>query len=398
MNDKESSATYQRREVNIGEYKRTFLSHEAHSIIGPNNVILQVNYGCYLECEMCDRHNWIAQGASNKMSMTTDELSDLFHELSSMKTRKITLVGTEPVMRPDLPEILASIHGKKMKAEMYTAGILLKENVITSILGNDVDVAFSIDGFYPESHNGIRVPNHLFDAFGKTLESTHRLRQAREQARSNSERTAITANFTIQRGNIEDLLTVSADDIDALGVDTLRLSLVHGDGPYKLNKEDISTVTAFCHRLKHVNCRTNVDLSPNILFLVNGLITPEDFDNNVLVPSQAFKGQKKIGCHIGEMSTMIDPQGNVRPCLYLYDDNGPFNTSDRDQFILGNIRSQRFQDIWNGLAYEAFRKAYAFPNYSEGSRCQTCEYFSHFQEIDAAIANAENSDPIQLGW
>lgn len=394
----ESDHSYQRREVRVGEYRQALSTHEAHSLIGPNNVILQVNYGCYLECEMCDRHNWIAQGASNNMSMTTDELSDLFHELSSLNTQKITLVGTEPVMRPDLPEILASIHDKKMKTEMYTAGILLKENVIASILENDVDVAFSIDGFYPKSHNGIRVPNHSFDAFGKTLESTHRLRQARKQARSNSERTAITANFTIQRGNIQDLLTVFADDIDALGVDTLRLSLVHGDGSYKLNKEDISTIAAFCLRLKNVNCRTTVDLSPNILFLTNGLITPDDFDNNVLIPSQAFKGQRKTGCHIGEMSTMIDPQGNVRPCLYLYDDNGPFNASDRDQFILGDLRSQRFKDIWNGPAYEAFRKAYTSPNYSKGSRCQTCEYFSHFQEIDAAIANADNSRIIQLGW
>lgn len=389
---------YQPKTVSIGDYRAAIENQEAHTLIGPNNVILQVNYGCYLECQMCDRHSWIAEGASNEWSMTTNELDSLFEELSTLGTKKITMVGTEPVMRPDLPEILSSIQKKGMKAELYTAGILLRDDVVKSILDTRADVSFSVDGFYPNSHNGIRMPHHAFDAFGKTLASIRRLRQAREQRKFDQSQTVITANFTLQKGNIEDLATVSKTEIDALGVDIIRISLVHGTGFYMLDRTDIPAIANFCARLAEMDCTTQVDLSPNISYLTNERISSTDFDKNVLVPSDAYHGKQRAQCHIGEMSTMIDPQGNVRPCLYLYDDNGPFNTSDRDQFILGNIRSQHFKDIWNGPAYDAFRKAYTYPNYTEGSRCKTCEYFSHFEEIDVAIANAENSYLIQLGW
>ncbi len=394
----ESSASYQQREVNIGEYKLALLSHEAHSLIGPNNVILQVNYGCYLECQMCDRHSWVAQGASNEWSMTTNELDSLFEELSALGTKKITMVGTEPVMRPDLPEILSSIQKKGMKAELYTAGILLRDDVVESILDTGADVSFSVDGFYPNSHNGIRMPHHTFDAFGKTLASIHHLRQDREKRKFDQSQTVITANFTLQKGNVEDLATVSETEIDALGVDIIRISLVHGAGSYMLDRYDIPAIADFCARLAEMDCRTQVDLSPNILYLVNGRILPADFDKNVLVPSDAYHSKQKAQCHIGEMSTMIDPQGDVRPCLYLYDDNGPFKTSDRDTFILGNVRTQRFEDIWNGPAYQAFRKAYQSPHYEAGSRCSTCEYFTAFQDIDTALANGDNSSSIQVGW
>ncbi|MDZ7586193.1 MAG: hypothetical protein U0946_00420, partial [Patescibacteria group bacterium] len=108
---------------------------------------------------MCDRYKWTEQGAPVEKTLTGPELFGLFGQFGALKTRKITLVGTEPVLRPDLPQILTDIRQQGIKPEVYTAGIILKDEIIGSILENFSDAAFSVDGFYPNSHNRIRMPD-----------------------------------------------------------------------------------------------------------------------------------------------------------------------------------------------------------------------------------------------
>lgn len=387
---------YQQRQLPAKEFVNLLGKKELYSTLGPNNVILQVNYSCYLECVMCDRHLWSRDGAPVAETMTLNDLTDLFSQLSDLKTNKITLVGTEPVLRPDLPEILADIHDKGMKAELYTAGIVLSDTNIDAILQNSVDTAFSIDGFYPESHNNIRLPGKSFDAFSRTVSSIHRLAERRSQVEGGDKQSAIVANFTIQKANISDLLTAGPAEIDALGVDNLRLSIVHGTGPYTLDKEDIATIVNFARKIAREPGRTVVDYSSAIEFLLNNRITPTDFDSNILIPSAMLYGKNDTKCYIHQFSTMIDPQGNVRPCLYLYDDNGPLVDSDRDHFIVGNVKKNDFKEIWNGQAYQAFRKEYEYPNLNPGSRCLTCEYAGDFEKFKSV--KADQAEVVNIGW
>ena len=46
--------------------------------------------------------------------------------------------------------------------------------------------------------------------------------------------------------------------------------------------------------------------------------------------------------------------GNVLPCCIA-----PFATRDYGSIVLGNVFEQPIQEIWNGAAYEAFRRAHA---------------------------------------
>ena len=387
---------YQPKQLTPSEFTNSLSRKELYSTVGPNNVILQVNYSCYLECVMCDRHLWSRDGAPVAETMTLNDLTVLFSQLADLKTNKITLVGTEPILRPDLPEILADIHDKGMKAELYTAGIVLSDTNIDAILQNSVDTAFSIDGFYSESHNNIRLPGKSFNAFSRTVSSIHRLVERRSQFEGGDKDSAIVANFTIQKANISDLLTAGPAEIDALGVDNLRLSIVHGTGPYTLDQKDIATIINFSRKIAREPGRTVVDFSSAIEFLLNNRIKPADFDKNILIPSAMLDGKNDAKCYIHQYSTMIDPQGNVRPCLYLYDDNGPLVDSDRDHFIVGNVKNNDFKEIWNGQAYQAFRKEYEYPNLNPGSRCLTCEYAGDFEKFKSV--KADQAEMVNIGW
>jgi radical SAM protein with 4Fe4S-binding SPASM domain len=338
---------------------------------------------------------WTRAGAPTEKAFNTTELDDLFDQLGELGTGKITLVGTEPVMRPDLPQILADIRGRGIKPELYTAGIKLDDEIIRAILDTETDVAFSVDGFFPGSHNKIRLPDGGFDAFGRTLESIARLRLARDERDFKPDQTRISANFTVQRGNIQDLAVASAEEIDHIGVDVLRMSLVHGKGPYTLSSNTIGILRSFMERADTMDTKTDVDLSAGIRSAALGLINSVDFENNTLVPSSYLGIGKHPKCHIGEYSTMIDPQGNVRPCLYLYDDNGPFTDSSRDEYIMGNVKQQKFTEIWFGEKYLLFRQG-NFPDMSPESRCRTCEYMENFKRMDKAMADPQGT--LRIGW
>lgn len=387
---------YQAKEVDLGDYRSFFDKREAHKLIGPANVILQVNYGCYLKCEMCDRHTWTENNAPVDRVLTNDDLSGLFLSLASLNTGRITLVGTEPVLRPDLEDLLTKINQAGIKPELYTAGIVLKDNIIAAILANQVDVSFSIDGFKSDSHNRIRYPEGGFDAFGKSMNSIKRLAAARDRDGVSKKDVRITGNMTLQRGNIDDLNDATEDMIESLGVDTLRISIVHGDGSYALDRSTIPKIVAFVHKVEKMNTKTRIILSPTINFLASGQITPDDFDKNVLIPSSVIQGSPKVNCHISEFSATIDPQGNVYPCLYLYDDNGPYQDNSRQQFVVGNIKEQSFGNIWNGEKYNQFRSQ-NYPDISEGSRCRTCEYIQQFIDMDIRI-KSNQSGKIKVGW
>lgn len=355
----------------------------------PSNIILQVNYGCYLKCEMCERHTWTENNAPADSVLSNPELTDLFTQLSQKGTKRITLVGTEPVLRPDIKDILYKIRSLGMKPELYTAGIVLDDKLVTVILDSVSDVSFSIDGFKQDSHNRIRYPSGQMDAFGKTLSSIKKLSEARDLRGLTKEDVRITANFTLQSGNINNLETVTQDQIDYFGVDTLRISVVHGSGSFVLDRKAIPLITKFVGEVKKMQTKTNINFSSAVTNLCNGLIEPNDFDKNILIPSSLVRGDSIVGCHINELSATIDPQGNVYPCLYLYDDNGPYQDNSRQEFVMGNIKSQNFSDVWNGEKFKVFRSK-KYPDLSEGSRCRTCEYIDSFLEIERR--NINNTD------
>lgn len=403
----QNGINYQKRVIDAADYRRASESQEAHNLIGPNNVLMQINYGCYLRCQMCDRWEWTQKGADRDLELGTLELDQVFDQLATVGAKKITLVGTEPVIRSDLPEILSAIRMRDMKPEVYNSGIRMPSNVVDAVLKNSADVAFSVDGFFPESHNAIRWPDGNRDVFTRTVNTVHALRRSRDAAGLTDKHVRLTANMTLQDKNIDDLSRATDEDIDALGVDMLRVSLVHGiqdDGtidPYCLDSTHMQTIADFYRRFQNRSeGRTRVSFSAGIKYISEGMITSQDFDRNILIPSEVVSGDSDMQCTIAEWSTMIDPEGNVYPCLYLLGDNSPYDDKSRHEYRMGNVKEQSFSDIWNGDRYTDFRSSH-FPDTSDNSRCLTCEYVDRFPEMNNAAVSGRNQiggSNLEIGW
>lgn len=389
--------------VDAQDYREAFLEGRAHNFLGPRNVLVQVNWDCYLDCKTCHRNEWASYGYDDREALGLDELQTIFKHSSQLGTHRITIVGTEPAMRNDLPEIIEAISVNKIKPELYLSGIVLSFKQIDAILEHQADVAFSIDGFSPEVHNNIRRADGRIDAFSKTLDSIRRLLEERQKKHLTKAEVRVTANMVLQKDNIEGLKDVTLEDIDGFGLDVFRICLAHGNPDHDnfiLESADIKTVLEFAHRVYNYQAsgllKTEVEFSDAVHWLIDQKISPEHFNRNILVPSAIINGEVLVACHIGEMSLVIAPDGNVYPCLYLYDDNGSVTESSRDQYIIGNLRETSLLEIWESPAYHQFRRNH-YPNFQLRA-CQICEYVGHnFLAMDRTI-EGQSEDSLLIGW
>ena len=108
---------YSKRKIDREQYRDAEALGKIYGLVGPNNVLLQLNYACYLQCEMCERHEWIKEGVNLSDVLSTEEIFNLIEQLAKLKTQRITIVGTEPVMRKDLAQILREIRIRNIKPE-----------------------------------------------------------------------------------------------------------------------------------------------------------------------------------------------------------------------------------------------------------------------------------------
>src|SRR6187455_1358253 len=67
----------------------------------PLYVKLKVFYGCNLKCEMCN--HW---RETREPPISVDRFKEVLNELAELGTRKIHISGGEPMLRPQVPDMI----------------------------------------------------------------------------------------------------------------------------------------------------------------------------------------------------------------------------------------------------------------------------------------------------
>ena len=96
----------------------------------PLRYFLELTYRCNLKCPFC-----YVGDDRNKQELTTDEWKNVIKQIPFYGI--ITLVGGEPFLRTDFPEILEYASKKVFrKVHIVTNGTVLNDNIIASISKN----------------------------------------------------------------------------------------------------------------------------------------------------------------------------------------------------------------------------------------------------------------------
>ena len=99
---------------------------------GPHVVAWESTVACNLACVHCRAS---AQTAPEPDELTTDEVFGLIDQLAEFSQPIFVISGGEPLMRPDLEDLIGHAVGRGMRAVISTNGTLITEDRAARLKG-----------------------------------------------------------------------------------------------------------------------------------------------------------------------------------------------------------------------------------------------------------------------
>ncbi|HSR10118.1 MAG TPA: radical SAM protein, partial [Thermodesulfobacteriota bacterium] len=320
----------------------------------PNHVSLDVTRRCNLRCEMCFYYGGEPRAAAGLKELSAEEIiSRVVDRLSDVD---YDLTGGEPLVRPDLPDILLAIRRRKGRAAVTTNGTLMTPELARRIVGEDLLTAihFSLHGV-KETHEKVTRVKGSFDRALKGLECV-----VKERTRTGQPRPQVTIACTITGNNMteaEKLVAlgeeIGADRIsfghasfmppgsgekhravmEELGLEVRPEydDLVQGPPGIPFQKDDLETYIKTISRLRKDKGEQKIGTSPA------GYGGPE-IRSHYLDPNWAFRDS----CFYPWRNLRVGPDGAVTPCV---------------GYPVGNVRDADVRDLWNHARFRFFRAA-----------------------------------------
>jgi MoaA/NifB/PqqE/SkfB family radical SAM enzyme len=135
---------------------------------------LQVTFRCNFRCQICDFWK-TAHCASNELSL--DDIRTIGRKLRKLGTLIISLAGGEPLMRPDLPQIIRILNDEGHFPILITNGWFVDEALAREILQAGLqEISVSVDYASAERHDAQRGQPGAWDRAIRALDLLNRNR------------------------------------------------------------------------------------------------------------------------------------------------------------------------------------------------------------------------------
>ncbi len=396
-----------------------------YSLTGPDLIRLcPLNFVCNAKCKMC----WLRQFDAEELKMhRKNELASILpieafenlFETVPPNLRTVELVGGgEPLLYPDIKPLMKLIRKKNIIGQLTSNGISLDyelSKMMVEIKWNHIRI--SVNAGDRETYKTI-VGVDRFDTVKKNLITYNKFRNEAGV----KHKCELVTFFVLQRENIQTLSNIF-NFCKEVGADYIVFDIIHPFKPEErltlVELTDLAkdlksfidkTETPFNHEVMlnqiekliatHEHCdnassseNDNATAPPELCDNAsssendNATATPELCDNEAssesdnatatpeLCDNEASPENKTIEnlnpeppkpgfipgkyCIIGFKNTFITADGFVHPCCF---------SSER----MGNIRDNRFDEIWFGEKYSDFRRrlmAGKFPQYCIDNWC-----------------------------
>lgn len=116
-------------------------------------VMLSVTRRCQCKCSRCA----VNGGADGGPELTREEILKVLGEAAALGAREVSFFGGEPLLRPDLPALIAGARALGLRAALTTNGLLLDEAMAKTLAAAGLGAAgVSLDDPSPEIHDAGR--------------------------------------------------------------------------------------------------------------------------------------------------------------------------------------------------------------------------------------------------
>lgn len=301
---------------------------------------LSVNTVCNQRCLICQR--WKMRWQKERDKLTLDEIKDLVYQLvKDLHVKRFRITSTEPLLRPDLPEIVRYIR-QFTGCSLVTNGMAMSAELARELIRADVSkVRFSIDS-----------PNDVNDKLRGVKGSWKRskrgieiLQQARKESGKNQPEIDIyTVLTSLNIRYIPDMYRFVREQ----RLDGLAFGVVWENSQEAVDKTVWGGKVAARNHMVPVN--ESLKPTPAQIAALRdelvkmGLITKgtERIKRMIERILGAMQGKRSLFHCPYHYFINVDPVGNFIPCTAM------------GGYSFGNIREKRAKDIWFGREHYEF--------------------------------------------
>lgn len=301
----------------ITENEKSLDNNDDRIHLLPNKITFLQTMKCNLSCRHCCVSN-LAKQSDMKFETAKSVLKRCLNIMADGK-KSISFLGGEPFCGDKFYDILEYAVSLGFEVGLSTNGMLIDENFAKFAADNSINVQISLDGTNKSEHEFIRGE----DTWEKAIKAIELLIKNDVD---------IQTNFVYNKLNIKNLEQYF-DLMKNLGVKKIRLTPLMNMGRAKDNFE-------------RVPLDEFVDCIYNLIERRKDLVEYIDETTFMGLVLNARFSEKMTSCGAGIITITISPEGDIYPCLNLYDEKFKMaNILENDyihQFKNSLIRKQFF--------------------------------------------------------
>ncbi len=135
---------------------------------GKTRLLWEITRGCNLEC----RHCYVEKEGRTQLPLA--EIKAIADRLSAIGIDDVVLSGGEPLLRRDIYEIVAYLHGLGHGVDLCTNGTVVDADQAKKLSGYLSEISVSLDGWDAASYHAMRGDASGFDRVTQAIEHLSR--------------------------------------------------------------------------------------------------------------------------------------------------------------------------------------------------------------------------------
>ena len=319
---------------------------ERTGIKAPRILAWEITRSCNLSCAHCRA---ASEFGHYDGELTLDEIKSVIDNIVTISNPILILTGGEPLMRPDIWDIIDYAHEKGAMPVVGTNATLITDDIARKLAEHKIPrISVSIDFATAAGHDTFRGEPGAFDA------SIRGIKLAKKYG------VGVQINTTVTKQNHKELPAIH-DLAEDLGIDAFHIFMLVPTGrgsdllEYELTPDESEEVLTWAyHRQKTSPLHFKPTDSPHYYRIIRQLAKEEG--REVTAAEYGLDAMTR-GCLGGITFGFISHVGDIQPCGYF-------------DMQLGNVKRKPFADIWTESAVFNNLRNYSLLK----GKCGACEY------------------------
>jgi MoaA/NifB/PqqE/SkfB family radical SAM enzyme len=338
---------------------------------------LEVTNQCNISCITCMRNAWNEPPGFMPLPVF-EQLAQQIRELPHLRIMQFGGYG-EPLLHPSLARMVELAHGRGLRAEILTNGLLLNEEMAEALCRGGLDALIvSLDGASQRTYGRVRRGSSL----QRVIDNVHGASKAFWRSRRRMLEIGIV--FVAMKRNFQEFGALRSLAL-SLGATSITVTnfLPHTKRMIDEVLYGCDVPTAFEPKASRWSPNISIpkmDLNEHTAGAFIDLLRNHPTVSLIKTPLAGWENYCRF---VREGRAALSWDGGLSPCLQLMHSHKCFvlrREKTIRRWVIGNIRDRRLAELWEAPEYTAFRERVERFDFPPCPDCGSCELVASNEE------------------